>query len=53
MVIFADNIECDVNNENCEHYCYNTAGSYYCICKTGYQLYFDRHKCIGNNNWVC
>ena len=45
--LLTDKNECRVNNGGCIHYCHNTIGSYYCYCKTGYQLYSDRHRCIG------
>ena len=45
---FIDINECAVNNGNCQHNCINTAGSYYCKCKTGYQLQPDKHGCKGN-----
>jgi len=47
MIILTDINECDDNKGNCERSCYNTAGSYYCTCRTGYQLHHDKHKCIG------
>ena len=31
---------------NCEHLCFNTPGSYYCTCTTGYQLSDDKGSCI-------
>lgn len=37
--LFADVIECDVNNGGCDHICSNTKGSYKCDCKPGYQLF--------------
>ena len=50
---FTDINECRVNNGNCRQNCYNTPGSYYCSCDTGYQLHSDRRKCIGNNSTCC
>ena len=41
--------ECLVNNGDCDHICTNTPGSYYCTCKTGYQLQPDRRKCLGES----
>ena len=41
--------ECQVNNGHCSHRCKNTAGSYYCKCKAGYQLQPDKHSCKGIN----
>ena len=40
--------ECQVDNGHCYHRCINTAGSYYCECKAGYQLQPDKHRCTGN-----
>ncbi|XP_012993072.1 thrombomodulin [Esox lucius] len=35
--------ECD--NDYCEHYCYNTVGSFFCSCKAGYSLQ-NVAKCV-------
>ena len=43
-----DNNECNIKNGGCEQDCYNTAGSYYCICYTGYTLELNGHNCTGN-----
>jgi len=45
--------ECLVDNGNCSHNCTNTPGSYYCTCKTGYQLESNNHKCLGSNFKQC
>ncbi|NXO03638.1 C1R protein, partial [Rhinopomastus cyanomelas] len=44
--------ECDPNNaaENdekpqCQHFCHNYVGSYFCSCRAGYQLQSDYHSC--------
>ncbi|XP_067998163.1 complement C1r subcomponent-like isoform X1 [Melanerpes formicivorus] len=44
--------ECDPNNaaENderpqCQHFCHNSVGSYFCSCQPGYQLQSDHHSC--------
>ncbi|CAH1271562.1 FBN3 [Branchiostoma lanceolatum] len=37
--------ECSNNNGGCAHNCVNTAGSYHCTCRTGYQL-SGAHDCI-------
>ena len=46
--------ECELNT-TCDHDCVNTAGSYYCTCKAGYQLYGSTH-CAGKYTmwpWLC
>ena len=45
--MLTDYPECNYNNGRCQHKCYNTYGSYYCACHTGYKLLFDKHGCIG------
>ena len=47
MTILADINECSSNRGGCQHYCHNTAGSYYCTCRTGYRLSSNRRSCIG------
>ncbi|XP_057901201.1 complement C1r subcomponent isoform X1 [Melospiza georgiana] len=44
--------ECDPNNapENnerpqCQHFCHNYVGGYFCSCQIGYQLQSDQHSC--------
>ncbi|KAL0965239.1 hypothetical protein UPYG_G00278590 [Umbra pygmaea] len=36
--------ECS-DQQACAHQCVNTAGSYRCVCRDGYQLAGDRHSC--------
>lgn len=45
--IFTEINECLSSNGHCDHNCTNTAGSYYCTCRTGYQLHSDKRRCIG------
>ena len=47
LLIFTDISECRVNNGRCHHNCFNTIGSYYCTCKTGYKLLSDKRSCRG------
>ena len=35
---FIDINECSDNNGGCQQTCHNTAGSYYCMCGTGFTL---------------
>ena len=46
FIWFTDLNEC-LNDEICDHTCYNTIGSYYCECNTGYELDNDSHTCNG------
>ena len=40
--------ECEVDENTCSHLCYNTDGSYYCLCHEGYQLnHTDMSTCVG------
>ena len=47
LIVITDIDECKQGNGGCEHTCTNTIGSYYCTCKTGYQLSKGKH-CSGN-----
>ncbi|CAB4035616.1 hypothetical protein pdam_00013940, partial, partial [Paramuricea clavata] len=39
--------ECSKPVDYCHHQCLNTAGSYRCTCRFGYDLLFDGRSCIG------
>lgn len=39
--------ECLVNNGNCSHICVDTAISFHCDCRPGYQLSLDDKSCEG------
>ena len=39
--------ECSTTNGGCTQTCQNTAGSYYCVCGTGYSLASNNHGCDG------
>ena len=39
--------ECAEGSHNCSQYCSNTAGSYECSCRDGYQLDDDGRSCNG------
>ncbi|XP_053381091.1 fibrillin-1-like isoform X2 [Mercenaria mercenaria] len=37
--------ECSGTSHGCQHYCRNTAGSYYCTCRAGYVRSYDLKAC--------
>ena len=43
----SDKNECNLNNAGCEHVCNNTAGSFNCDCRAGFQLKADKLGCEG------
>ena len=43
----SDNDECSLGTNTCPHICTNTIGSFYCGCKTGFQLNSDDATCDG------
>ena len=47
FLFHADIDECATNNGGCEQTCINTIGSFYCSCRTGYQLDGDGFNCTG------
>ena len=49
ILICVDINECSSDNAHggCQHFCYNTAGSYYCTCVNGYELSSNGKTCIG------
>lgn len=42
-----DKDECVINPGICAHNCINTPGSYYCSCRSGFQLSSDGTNCQG------
>ena len=45
-LFFTDINECqEVGKGGCQHQCFNTMGSYYCSCYSGYRLHYDRRQC--------
>ena len=46
----ADTNECGNRNGGCAQSCHNTAGSYYCVCGSGYTLSSNSHGCNGEHN---
>ena len=46
LIVFIDTDECKENAPNCNHFCTNTFGSYFCFCERGYELDTDNHTCI-------
>ena len=47
--MFVDTDECKKNLSNCNQFCTNTLGSYFCFCERGYELDTDNHTCIDIN----
>ena len=43
----ADRDECYLNTDGCQQECLNTAGSYVCFCRTGYELTSNGYLCNG------
>ena len=44
--------ECNENNSGCVQNCVNTIGSYYCSCRSGFDLNPDKKTCQGKINVV-
>ena len=47
FLFFSDINECTGERDGCEHFCRNTIGSYYCMCRDGYYLHQDEKTCLG------
>ena len=45
--LFADIDECAEGTAGCAQNCHNSAGSFYCECRSGYQLGIDNKSCLG------
>ena len=46
-LLYLDKDECATGEHDCQQICFNTPGSYMCLCDTGYQLGTDGHTCEG------
>ena len=49
VTICIDINECTEDSDGCAHTCVNTAGSYYCSCRSGYRLASNGRGCIEIN----
>ena len=47
FLFLSDINECTGERDGCEHFCRNTIGSYYCMCRDGYYLHQDVKDCLG------
>ena len=45
--LFADIDECAEGTAGCAQICQNSAGSFHCECRSGYQLDTDKKSCLG------
>ena len=45
--VHTDIDECSMGTSGCQQLCFNTNGSYYCQCNTGYRLMNDNTSCTG------
>ena len=45
--LLTDIDECSSNTSECNHYCNNTDGWYFCTCQDGFMLGTDKHNCTG------
>ncbi len=45
--LFSDIDECALGSSICGHNCTNIIGSYYCTCRSGFELDYNRHNCSG------
>ena len=45
--VHTDIDECLMGTSGCQQLCFNTNGSYYCQCNTGYRLMNDNSSCDG------
>ena len=49
LIYIIDINECTENSDGCAQICVNTAGSYYCSCRSGYRLASNRRGCTDIN----
>ena len=47
FAFYTDIDECSEGTDKCEQSCYNTPGSYVCLCDGGFQLLPDKLSCQG------
>ena len=47
FALLTDIDECSSNTSECNHYCNNTDGWYFCTCQDGFILGTDKHNCTG------
>uniref|UniRef100_A0A8C2I4F6 Si:dkey-235d18.5 n=1 Tax=Cyprinus carpio TaxID=7962 RepID=A0A8C2I4F6_CYPCA len=48
-----DSLRCVSSNDTCEQTCTNTAGSFLCSCRRGYQLHIDGRSCVVKESIFC
>ena len=51
LILYLDINECEQNNGDCQHNCYNLFGSYRCDCYKGFRIAYDKKTCIKETGW--